>query len=294
MTNTSSPPKKRAANIRTDMLRTFEGHPFQVLDDEDMNSLTESIKAQGIISPLIVRPIENTDEYEVVSGHRRLHAAVKAGLTEVPALIYPLDRNEAMIAVVDSNLHRERILPSEKAFAYKMKMEAMKAQGKRTDLTLSQLATKSDTAAEIGKARNESRDQVFRYIRLTHLVPELLQKVDEGVIALSPAVELSYLSEEQQNILLDAISLNDCTPSHAQSIRMKKAAQQGTLSSDNIYEIMSEEKANQAERISFKVQDLKAFFPKNYTQKQMTDTILKLLYEHQRRLERKRNSRDER
>ena len=294
MTNTSSPPKKRAANIRTDMLRTFEGHPFQVLDDEDMNSLTESIKAQGIISPLIVRPIENTDEYEVVSGHRRLHAAVKAGLTEVPALIYPLDRNEAMIAVVDSNLHRERILPSEKAFAYKMKMEAMKAQGKRTDLTLSQAATKSDTAAEIGKARNESRDQVFRYIRLIHLVPELLQKVDEGVIALSPAVELSYLSEEQQNILLDAISLNDCTPSHAQSIRMKKAAQQGTLSSDNIYEIMSEEKANQAERISFKVQDLKAFFPKNYTQKQMTDTILKLLYEHQRRLERKRNSRDER
>ena len=294
MTNTSSPPKKRAANIRTDMLRTFEGHPFQVLDDEDMNSLTESIKAQGIISPLIVRPIENTDEYEVVSGHRRLHAAVKAGLSEVPALIYPLDRNEAMIAVVDSNLHRERILPSEKTFAYKMKMEAMKARGKRTDLTLSQAATKSDTAAEIGKARNESRDQVFRYIRLTHLVPELLQKVDEGVIALSPAVELSYLSEEQQNILLDAISLNDCTPSHAQSIRMKKAAQQGTLSSDNIYEIMSEEKANQAERISFKVQDLKAFFPKNYTQKQMTDTILKLLYEHQRRLERKRNSRDER
>lgn len=294
MTNTSSPPKKRAANIRTDKLRTFEEHPFQVLDDEDMNSLTESIKAQGIISPLIVRPIENTDEYEVVSGHRRLHAAVKAGLTEAPALIYPLDRNEAMIAVVDSNLHRERILPSEKAFAYKMKMEAMKAQGKRTDLTLSQAATKSDTAAEIGKARNESRDQVFRYIRLTYLVPELLQKVDEGVIALNPAVELSYLSEEQQNILLDAMSLNDCTPSHAQSIRMKKAAQQGTLSSDSIYDIMAEEKANQAERISFKVQDLKAFFPKNYTQKQMTDTILKLLYEHQRRLERKRNSRDER
>ena len=294
MINTINPPKKKAANIGVDKLRTFEGHPFQVLDDEDMNSLTESIKAQGIISPLIVRPIENTDEYEVVSGHRRLHAAIKAGLSEVPVLIYPPDRNEAMIAVVDSNLHRERILPSEKAFAYKMKMEAMKAQGKRTDLTLSQAATKSDTAAEIGKARNESRDQVFRYIRLTYLVPELLQKVDEGVIALSPAVELSYLSEEQQKILLDAMRLNDCTPSHAQSIRMKKAAQQGTLSSDSIYEIMAEEKANQAERISFKVQDLKAFFPKNYTQKQMTDTILKLLYEHQRRLERKRNSRDER
>ena len=239
-------------------------------------------------------PIENTDEYEVVSGHRRLHAAIKAGLSEVPALIYPLDRNEAMIAVVDSNLHRERILPSEKAFAYKMKMEAMKAQGKRTDLTLSQVATKSDTAAEIGQTQNESRDQVFRYIRLTNLIPELLNKVDEGIIALSPAVELSYLSEKQQKILLDAMSLNDCTPSHAQSIRMKKAAQQGTLSSDSIYEIMLEEKANQTERISFKVQDLRGFFPKNYTQKQMTDTILKLLYENQRKMERRRNSRDER
>lgn len=290
-TNTMNPPRKKAANIKVDKLRTFEGHPFKVIDNEDMEALAESIKTQGIISPLIVRPIENTDEYEVVSGHRRLHAAIKAGLSEVPALIYPLDRNEAMIAVVDSNLHRERILPSEKAFAYKMKMEAMKAQGKRTDLTLSQVATKSDTAAEIGQTQNESRDQVFRYIRLTNLIPELLNKVDEGIIALSPAVELSYLSEKQQKILLDAMSLNDCTPSHAQSIRMKKAAQQGTLSSDSIYEIMLEEKANQTERISFKVQDLRGFFPKNYTQKQMTDTILKLLYENQRKMERRRNSR---
>ena len=291
---TNTPPKKKAANIQVDKLRTFEGHPFKVLDDEDMDNLTESIKAQGIISPLIVRAIESTDEYEVISGHRRLHAAIKAGLSEVPALIYPLDRNEAMIAVVDSNLHRERLLPSEKAFAYKMKMDAMKAQGRRTDLTLSQAATKSDTAAEIGKSQNESRDQVFRYIRLTYLIPELLDKVDEGIIALSPAVELSYLSKEQQKILLDAMSLNDCTPSHAQSIRMKKQAQQNTLSSDGIYEIMSEEKGNQTERISFKVQDLKGFFPKNFTQKQMTDTILKLLYEYNRKLERRRNSRDER
>ncbi len=209
-TNTMNPPRKKAANIKVDKLRTFEGHPFKVIDNEDMEALAESIKTQGIISPLIVRPIENTDEYEVVSGHRRLHAAIKAGLSEVPALIYPLDRNEAMIAVVDSNLHRERILPSEKAFAYKMKMEAMKAQGKRTGLTLSQVATKSDTAAEIGQTQNESRDQVFRYIRLTNLIPELLNKVDEGIIALSPAVELSYLSEKQQKILLDAMSLNDC------------------------------------------------------------------------------------
>ena len=298
MTNTEikikNQPKKKAANIQVDKLRTFKGHPFKVLDNEDMDNLTESIKAQGIISPLIVRIIENTDEYEVISGHRRLHAAVKAGLSEVPALIYPLDRNEAMIAVVDSNLHRERLLPSEKAFAYKMKMDAMKAQGRRTDLTLSQAATKSDTAAEIGKSQNESRDQVFRYIRLTYLIPELLDKVDGGVIALSPAIELSYLSKEQQKILLDAMNLNDCTPSHAQSIRMKKAAQQGTLSSDGIYEIMSEEKANQTERISFKVQDLKGFFPKNFTQKQMTDTILKLLYEYNRKLERSRRSREER
>ena len=270
-TNTMNPPRKKAANIKVDKLRTFEGHPFKVIDNEDMEALAESIKTQGIISPLIVRPIENTDEYEVVSGHRRLHAAIKAGLSEVPALIYPLDRNEAMIAVV-----------------------AMKAQGKRTGLTLSQVATKSDTAAEIGQTQNESRDQVFRYIRLTNLIPELLNKVDEGIIALSPAVELSYLSEKQQKILLDAMSLNDCTPSHAQSIRMKKAAQQGTLSSDSIYEIMLEEKANQTERISFKVQDLRGFFPKNYTQKQMTDTILKLLYENQRKMERRRNSRDER
>ena len=291
---TNTPPKKKAANIQVDKLRTFEGHPFKVLDDEDMGNLIESIRQQGIISPLIVRAIESTDEYEVISGHRRLHAAVKAGLSEVPALIYPLDRSEAMIAVVDSNLHRERLLPSEKAFAYKMKMDAMKAQGRRTDLTLSQAATKSDTAAEIGKSQNESRDQVFRYIRLTYLIPELLDKVDEGIIALSPAVELSYLSKEQQKILLDAMSLNDCTPSHAQSIRMKKQAQQNTLSSDGIYEIMSEEKGNQTERISFKVQDLKGFFPKNFTQKQMTDTILKLLYEYNRKLERRRNSRDER
>ena len=273
MTNTEiktkNPPKKKAANIQVDKLRTFEGHPFKVLDDEDMDKLAESINAQGIISPLIVRTIESTDEYEVISGHRRLHAAIKAGLSEVPALIYPLDRNEAMIAVVDSNLHRERLLPSEKAFAYKMKMDAMKAQGRRTDLTLSQLATKSDTAAEIGKSQNESRDQVFRYIRLTYLIPKLLNKVDE-------------------------MSLNDCTPSHAQSIRMKKQAQQNTLSSDSIYEIMSEEKANQTERISFKVQDLKGFFPKNFTQKQMTDTILKLLYEYNRKLERSRRSREER
>lgn len=296
MTNTiltENPPKKKAANIRVDMLHTFEGHPFQVIDNEEMESLAESIQTQGIISPLIVRPMEEkTDEYEVISGHRRLYAAIKAGLTEVPALIYPLDRNQAVIAVVDSNLHREKLLPSEKAFAYKMKLEAISKQGQRNDLTSRQLVGKSESADAVSS--EESGRQVQRYIRLTNLIPELLQKVDEGAIAFSPAVELSYLTEKQQEILLDAMALNDCTPSHAQSIRLKKLAQQGALSSDSIYAIMSEEKANQQEHIRFKVEDLRGFFPKNYTVKQMTDTILKLLYDNQRKMERIRRSREER
>ncbi len=296
MTNTmliENPPKKKAANIPTDELHTFEGHPFQVIDNEEMDNLAESIKAQGIISPLIVRPMKGqTDEYEVISGHRRLYAAIKAGLTEVPALIYPLDRNQAIIAVVDSNLHREKLLPSEKAFAYKMKLEAISKQGKRNDLTSRQLVGRLESADAVSS--EESGRQVQRYIRLTHLIPELLQKVDEGAIAFSPAVELSYLAEKQQEILLDAMALNDCTPSHAQSIRLKKLAQQGALSSDSIYAIMSEEKANQQEHIRFKVEDLRGFFPKNYTAKQMTDTILKLLYDNQRKMERIRRSRDER
>ena len=296
MTNTmltENPPKKKAANIRVDKLHTFEGHPFQVIDNEEMESLAKSIQAQGIISPLIVRPMkEKTDEYEVISGHRRLYAAMKAGLTEVPALIYPLDRNQAVIAVVDSNLHREKLLPSEKAFAYKMKLEAISKQGQRNDLTSRQLVGKSESADAVSS--EESGRQVQRYIRLTNLIPELLQKVDEGAIAFSPAVELSYLTEKQQEILLDAMALNDCTPSHAQSIRLKKLAQQGALSSDSIYTIMSEEKANQQEHIRFKVEDLRGFFPKNYTVKQMTDTILKLLYDNQRKMERIRRSREER
>ena len=221
-------------------------------------------------------------------------ASQKAGIAEIPALIVSLDRDAAAIVLVDSNLHREHILPSEKAFAYKMKLDAMKHQGWRSDLTSTQVVSKSRTDEAVGADNGDSREQVRRYIRLTNLIPALLQKVDEGAIALSPAVELSYLSEEQQNILLDAMSLNDCTPSHAQSIRMKKSAQQGTLSSDSIHEIMSEEKANQIEHISFKVRDLRAFFPKHYNQKQMTDTILKLLYDYNRKLERKRNRRDER
>lgn len=286
--------KNTPKNISIEKLHPFENHPYKVQDNEEMELLGESIKQNGVVSPIIVRPKENTeDEYEIISGHRRVMACRKTGITEVPALIVHLDHDSAVIVLVDSNLHREHILPSEKAFAYKLKAEALAHQGFRADLTSVQLAPKLSTE-QIAQDAGTSKDTIKRYIRLTNLIPEILQYVDDGRIAFTPAVELSYLTEQQQKILLDVMSLNDCTPSHAQSIRMKKAAQQGTLSSDGIYEIMSEEKANQAERISFKVQDLRGFFPNNYTVKQMTDTILKLLYDHNRKSERSRRNREER
>ena len=241
-----SPPTKKAANIPIEKLHTFNGHPFKVLDNEEMEILIESIRQQGILSPLIVRPMENKpDEYEVISGHRRLYASVKAGLTEVPALIYPLDRNAAIIVVVDSNIHREQILPSEKAFAYKMKMEAMKEQGKRTDLTLSQVATKLDAAAEIGKSADESRDQVFRYIRLTHLIPDILKLVDEGKIALTPAVELSYLQPSEQEMLFSVMDSDEVTPSLSQARRLRRMSEAQTLTDDAVLQLLSEVKGNQ-------------------------------------------------
>lgn len=287
-------PKKKSAVLPISQLRTFEGHPYKVLDNEEMDSLVQSVKEQGILSPLIVRPLEN-DEYEVISGHRRLHAAEKAGLTDVPALIYPLDRTQAILAVVDSNLHREHILPSEKAFAYKLKMDVLSKQGKRT---LSQVATKTDTAAEIGKETSESRDQVFRYIRLTYLIPELLEMVDEGKIALTPAVELSYLSEKEQRDLLDAMRSEDCTPSLSQAQQLKKASQKGELSADYIFAMLSEPKPNQQEKITFKVNELRGFFPKNYTtediQKAIIGLILKQYQEREKQRSRKRSDRGER
>ena len=198
-------------------IHPFEEHPYKVLDNEEMNELIQSVKQHGILSPLIVRPIEGkTDEYEIISGHRRFRAAQKAGLTEVPAVIYALNRDEAAIMLVDSNLHREHLLPSEKAFAYKLKMEAMKRQGKRSDLTSSQFATKLDTASQIGKTASESRDTVFRYIRLTELIPELLDLMDEGKIAFSVGVELSFLDDASQYTLLDIIERDNCTPSYSQ------------------------------------------------------------------------------
>lgn len=295
MINPTENKKKKSALIPIEKLHEFDGHPYKVQDNEEMRNLVESIKTQGIINPLIVRLKDNTtDEYEVISGHRRLYASKLAGLSVLPALIYPLDKNEAAIAVVDSNLHRERLLPSEKAFAYKMKMEALKAQGKRNDLTLSQVATKSDTAAEIGKAQNESRDQVFRYIRLTNLIPEILSLVDEGRIALTPAVELSYLTEQEQTYLLDIIESEECTPSLSQAVRLKKLSKEKTLNKDKIYAVMSEEKANQKERISFPLEDIRRFFPKSYTQRDVYNAILKLVGDDYMRRERSRKQREER
>ena len=272
--------------ISIEKLHPFEGHPYKVLDNEEMEALTESIHAEGILSPLIVRPLENTDEYEVISGHRRLYAAQRAGLSEVPALVYEISREEAAIMLVDSNLHREHILPSEKAFAYKMKMEAMSRQGQRTDITSNQVGRKLETAEIIGNTSGESKNQVRRYIRLTYLLPELLQLVDDGKIALTPAVELSYLPEKAQTCLLEEIRRNDCTPSLSQAIRMKKLYQTGSLSSEDISTIMQEEKANQQEKVSFKTGDLRKFFPKSYSAAQMQETILKLLTEYQRKRQR--------
>ena len=264
----------QAMQLPVNKLRPFEGHPFRVKDDAEMDQLVWSILTQGLLTPISVRPTENS-EYEVISGHRRLHACQKAGIETVPALIYALDRDAAAIALVDSNLHRERLLPSEKAFAYKLKMEAMSRQGYRTDLTLSQVATKLDTAAEIGKTVGESRDKVYRYIRLTGLIPEILTMVDDGKIAFTPAVELSYLTKQEQQDLLETMESEDCTPSLSQAIQMKKLSQSGELTMDRIFEILREPKANQQDKISFRVEDLRKYFPKSYSSAKIQETILK-------------------
>ena len=271
--------------LRTDKLHPFAGHPFKVLDDADMEELVESIRTHGVLTPLMVRP-DKADTFEVISGHRRLRACKKLGIEKVPTLICTLERSEAIIALVDSNLHREKLLPSEKAFAYKLKMEALNDQGKRTDLTSSQVATKLDNAADIGKQHGESRDTVFRYIRLTNLIPGILEKVDEGKIALTPAVELSYLTETEQANLLETMESEDCTPSLSQAIQLKQLSQTGRLDVDSIFGIMTQKKANQQEKISFRTDEVRKFFPKSYTAAQMQEVILKLLGEYQRRRQR--------
>ena len=235
---------KAPVNIPVSKIHPFEGNPYKVLDNDEMNNLICSIQEQGILTPIIIRPIENTDEYEVISGHRRLHATVKAGMKEVPAFIYAVTRDEAAIMLVDSNLHREHILPSERAFAYKLKAEALKHQGKRSDLTSVQVAPKL-TTEQIGVTESISKDTVKRYIRLTYLIPELLELVDEEKIALTPAVELSYLTDEEQYSLLGTIEEEDRTPSLSQAVRFKKLSQASELSDESIETIMQEDKANQ-------------------------------------------------
>ena len=281
--------KNTPKNIAIEKLFPFEGHPFKVQDNEEMNALIESIQEQGILSPLIVRPKENTeDEYEIVSGHRRFRAAVKAGIKEVPALIVPLDRDAAAIAVVDSNLHREHILPSEKAFAYKLKAEALRHQGKRSDLTSGQLGPKL-TVEKISE--NDSATQVKRYIRLTKLIPHILDMVDEGRIAFTPAVELSYLQPKEQAMLLSEMEYSDCTPNLSQAQRLKALSIQGLFTKEQLSAIMSEEKANQKERVKIPVERIQKYFPKDYTTTQMEETIVKLCEAYHRKRLRDRDSR---
>ena len=238
--------KNTKKNISINKLHPFKNHPYKVQDNEEMERLAESIKQNGVVSPIIVRPKDNiADEYEIISGHRRVMASKKAGITEVPALVVSLDKDAAAIVLVDSNLHREHILPSEKAFAYKMKLEAMKHQGWRTDLTSPQVVAKSRTTEIVGAESGDSHEQVRRYIRLTNLIPEILQYVDDGRISFTPAVELPYLNEQEQYDLLEQMELNDCTPSLSQACRFKKMSQEQGLTPEVIAAVMSEEKANQ-------------------------------------------------
>ena len=272
----------RAEYLPIQKLRPFEGHPFKVTDNEEMDQLVWSVLTQGLLTPLVVRPLPN-GEYEVVSGHRRLHACQKAGIETVPALITDMDRDAAAIALVDSNLHREKILPSEKAFAYKMKMEALSRQG-----TSRQVGEKL-SVTQISEASGDSERQVHRYIRLTNLTPGILDMVDEGRIALTPAVELSYLTEWEQRDLLETIESEDCTPSLSQAIQMKALSQSGQLDMDKIFSIMTQPKANQQEKISFKVAELRDYFPRHYTAAQMMQEIKLALKERQQRLARQRD-----
>ena len=272
----------KAEYLPIEKLRPFEGHPFKVEDNEEMDQLVESILAQGVLTPLVVRLLES-GEYEVISGHRRLHACKKAGLDSIPAIVTDMDRDAATIAMADSNLHREHILPSEKAYAYKLKMDALKHQGQ----TCGQVGHKSrDTLSE-----GESGRQVQRYIRLTHLIPKILQMVDDGKIALTPAVEISYLTKLEQADLLETMECEDCTPSLSQAMQLKQLSQAGELDMDTIFGILTQLKPNQQEKISFKVSELRSYFPRSYTTSQMTRDILKGLELLRQRREQNRDSR---
>lgn len=276
-------------NISINKLHEFKDHPYQVLDNDEMNNLIESVQQQGIMTPLIVRPLKGTtDEYEIISGHRRFRSAQKAGLTEVPAFIRSVSRDEVAIMLVDSNLHREHLLPSEKAFAYKLKYDALKRQGKRTDLTSSQVGTKLRTDKIIAIETGESRNQIQRYIRLTNLIPELLELIDEGKIAFSVGVELSYLSVNIQFYLLDIIERDDCTPSYSQAFHMHKEMHNGTLTIQYVDKLMATEKPNQRETLKIPMDKVRKYAPR-VTDNQLEDFVLKACDYYQRYLKRQRD-----
>lgn len=278
---------ERVKEIPLDELHPFKDHPFKIQNDEEMKRLIESIKKFGTITPALARPLPDGG-YELISGHRRLAACQVLELATMPVIIREMTDDEAVIAMVDANLQRETILPSEKAFAYKMKLDAIKHQG----VTSSQLGTRLLRSDEkVALDAGESRNQVQRYIRLTYLIPELLEMVDENKIAFNPAVEISYLDKSEQRVLLDAMEQNDCTPSHAQAIRLKKFSQEGVLSDETIYETLAEQKPNQQEQYKFKREEIRKYFPKSYTDKQVYDTVLKLLEQWQRKRERDRDAR---
>ena len=273
--------------IQISECRAFENNPYKVKDDAAMEMLTESIKENGILIPIVVTPQDGG--FEIISGHRRIHAAKKVGLATVPAFIRELDRDSAVIFMVDSNLHREGLLPSEKAFAYKLKMEALKSQGKRTDITSSQVATRFDAASEIGKSSGESRDQAFRYIRLTNLIPEILQMVDDGKIALTPAVELSYLTKDEQKNLHAAMGYDGVTPSLSQAQRLHRLSGERNLSEQVIADVLSEVKGNQKECVRIPVEDIGKYFRPGTSIKQMAETIVEAMDYYNRHLERNRD-----
>ena len=272
--------------LKTKDLYPFPDNPFHVAEDETLSELAESIKEFGIVTPIITRPKEDGDGYEVIAGQRRVRASELAGINTVPAFVLPLDRDRAIITLVDSNLQRENILPSERAFAYKMKSEAMKRQGFRTDFTSSQVVTKLRTDDKVAQGFGVGRMTVQRFIRLTELIPPILQMVDEGKIALTPAVELSFLKKDEQENLFATMESEEATPSLSQAQRMKQLSQSGRLDMDTIFAIMTEEKGNQKETLKINTSKLKKYFPKNTTPKQMEETIIKLL---ERELQRKRN-----
>ena len=278
--------------IPIDAIDDFPDHPFQVRDDEEMAQLVRSIDNNGVLNPIIVR--QNGERYELIAGHRRRHACRTLGIKTIPAIVRELSREEAVVEMVDSNLQREHILPSEKAFAYKMKMDAMKRKAGRPKENVSPLGTNLRTDEIIAEEAGESRNQVQRYIRLTELIPELLTMVDEGKIAFRPAVELSYLTEDEQRDLLETIESEEATPSLAQAIRMKNLSKVGKLDMDTIFAIMTEQKPNQKEKIKIPMERLEQFFPRGMPQKQIEDTIVKALTLYQKHLKKKREDKGDR